>query len=246
MWALLAGFVGLTAWTLLGSQPGWLAFGSTVVAALSARYAGRWWPAEGGWVDAQGNFPHWRYVVALLAGVSVFYAPPLIGELQLAFGLVALAAAWTVMGFHTGWPSQEALEAHSNSALIAIALSVVFSAYVVFAQSYQPVYLVVLYAFVGAVLVRLSLGFMIRWLFYLGLVAIGVSCAVVKKTYFPGASFGLTEFVAALALWGVGWWLVRSIRIDSTLGLPTPITQSVEARLLWNLPVERTVTARRS
>ena len=246
MWALLAGFVGLTAWTLLGSQPGWLAFGSTVVAALSARYAGRWWPAEGGWVDAQGNFPHWRYVVALLAGVSVFYAPPLIGELQLAFGLVALAAAWTVMGFHTGWPSQEALEAHSNSALIAIALSVVFSAYLVFAQSYQPVYLVVLYAFVGAVLVRLSLGFMIRWLFYLGLVAIGVSCAVVKKTYFPGASFGLTEFVAALALWGVGWWLVRSIRIDSTLGLPTPITQSVEARLLWNLPVERTVTARRS
>ena len=138
MWTLLAGFTGLTGWTLLGSEPGWLAFFSALTATGFVRYAGRVWPVESRWVDEQGDFPRWRYLVALLAGLSVVYAPSLIGELQLSFGLAVLAAGWTLMGLHGVRVSRESLEDYTNSALIALALSVAFSVYVVFQQSFSP------------------------------------------------------------------------------------------------------------
>ena len=81
------------------------------------RYAGRFWPSESGWLDEYGDLPHWRYLVALLAGVSVVYAPPLIDQLQLSFGMVGLAGAWTLLAFHTQQVSRETVQAYSNSAL---------------------------------------------------------------------------------------------------------------------------------
>ena len=242
MWTLLAGFAGLTGWTLLGSEPGWLAFLSALTATGFVRFAGRGWPVESQWVDEQGDFPRWRYLVALLTGLSVVYAPSLIGELQLSFGLVGLAAVWTLLGLHGRRVSRESLESYTNSALIAVALSVAFSVYVVFQQSFSSAAVITLYVLIAVVVVRLSLGFMARWLFYVALAAVGVSGVLTKTTYFAGPSFGLTEFVVAVAIWVVLWWLQRSNRIESELGLePATETESIEAHLLWTIPVERSL-----
>ena len=247
MWVLLIGLATVAGWTLLGSQPGWLAFFSAVICALFTRYAGNFLPIGRPLVDERGEFRHRRYLVALLAGVSVGYAPSLIGDLQLAFGLVGLAGLWTVIAFYSPRVSQGALETHANSALIAILLSVAFSAFVVLQQSYAVATLVVLYALIGVVLVRLSVGFMARWLFYFGLAAIGVSCVVVKKTYFPGPSFGLTELVVAVGLWMMLWWLNRSIQVESALGSESASeTENIEVHLLWTIPVERITPAART
>lgn len=243
LWVFVAGFALVMGWTLLGSQPGWLAFISAVVAALFVRYAARAWPLAGELVDEHGDFLHWRYVLALVAGVSVAYAPTFMGELQLAFALVGLAGVWTMMAFYSSVVSRGALEAHSNSALIALALSVAFSIHIAAGQHNAAATLVALYTAIGVVLIRLSVGFMTRWLFNLGLAALGASCVLIKLFYFPGISFGLTEFVAAFAVWGGVWWLNRSVQIESTLRLgPVATTRGIEARLLWTIPVERRLT----
>ncbi len=209
--------VGLTAWSLVWTTPGWLGFTTAIAAAVLAYVAVRL-----ALVLPEAD-PRWAWAdvgVVALATAAVAYAPdwmPLVWESRTAFGLLALAALWTALGLR-----DRRQVSISQTVFIAGALLNVILALALGGMALWPALLgqwepILLLALAGGLLLWLSLGLRQQALFYGVLACAGGIGVLVKRGYFPGPSAGLGGFAAVLALWAFLWWLARRSRFREVL-----------------------------
>ncbi|MCC8992727.1 MAG: hypothetical protein LM550_03370 [Candidatus Contendobacter sp.] len=205
--------IGLTAWSLIWSEPGWLGLATGMAAAglayVAVRLAlqlpnadPRW-----GWADAG---------VALLATAAMAYLPdglPFSWALQIAFGWLALATLWAGLTLLDRRQSPLSRTVFSAAALANIALALTLAG-----MSLWPGWLgrlepILLLTVAGGLLLWLSLGLRRQALFYAVLAVVAACGVLLKQGYFPGPSTGLIEFLLALGLWIFLWRLDWRVRI---------------------------------
>ena len=209
--------LGLTVWSLNWTAPGWLGFATAATAALLAYGAVRLALAL---PEAD---PRWAWAdvgVVALAMAAVAYAPDWIGvirELRIGFGLLALAALWTMLGLHDRRQAPISRTVFVAGALLNVALALGLAGMALWPEllgRWEPILLL---ALAGALLLWLSLGLRQQALFYGVLACAGGIGVLVKRGWFPGPSTGLAQFAAVLALWVFLWWLDRPLRIRRML-----------------------------
>jgi len=241
--------LGVTGWSLLWSAPGWLGCSTAALAAVLAYAAVRLAlalpEADPRWAWADAAAP-------LLALVAVAVAPAGLApvwEVQTAFGGLGLAALWSALGLQERRQTAISRTVFLSSALLNIGLALgltVFTLWPTWLGRWEPLLALTL---AGALLLWLSLALRRQALFYGALLCVGGLGALLKRSYFPGASTGLSELVAVLALWGVLWrWARRDSLREVLFGdeqqdptvesewatlLRTPLEQAMA--LLWSL-----------
>ncbi len=243
--------LGLAAWSLYHARPGLPAMTTALVLAAAA-----WWmlgaaPApllgrlEGAQPESQTppvmadlrNGP-WLYAVTLAMSAAAAYAPPWIHlmpglRVGLAFALLAWVWTWRAVNTRRRGPQAARIEVYANSALLSVAVGLVLAVPVLPLTGTWAALLALVLADTAGVLVWLSLGLYVRWLFYGFLVLAGGAAVLIKLAFFPGPSTGAPALIAGLAVWGLLWWLDRqpdaleALRAEK---LPRPLT------LLWVLP----------
>ncbi len=243
--------IGLTAWSLFWSSPGWLAFVTALTAALILGGAARLGLAlpetDPRWVFADAG-------VVVLASAAVAYAPAwmhLSWTLRTAFGLLALAALWTGLGLRVHWPLSAHRRVWIAAALASVALGLMLGGLALWTVPLGRLEPLVLLALAGAVLLWLGLGLRRQVLIYGVLILVAGIGALIKQGYFPGPSTGTIEFLVVLALWSWLAWLGWHDRRRQTLAsliadvdrapAPPPLTVLIRApleqsmALLWVL-----------
>ena len=233
--------VGLTAWSLVWTAPGWLGFATTALAAVLAYVAVR---LALGLPEAD---PRWAWadgVVVALAMAAVADAPdwmPLIWETRTAFGWLALAALWAALGLHDRQQPPISQTVFVTGALLNVALALALSGLALWPTllgRWEPILLL---ALAGVLLLWLSLGLRQQALFYGVLACAGSVGVAVKLGYFPGPSTGLAQFTVVVVLWASLWWLDRSSPIRQVLLADAELEESVSPSLasLIRAPVEQ-------
>ena len=233
--------LGLTVWGLNWTVPGWLGFATAATAALLAYGAVRLA------LTLPEADPRWAWAdvgVVALAMAAVAYAPDWIGvirELRIGFGLLALAALWTMLGLHDRRQAPISRTVFVAGALLHVALALGLAGMALWPEllgRWEPILLL---ALAGALLLWLSLGLRQQTLFYGVLACAGGVGVLVKRGWFPGPSTGLAQFAAVLALWGFLWWLDRPLRIRRMLLVDGEREESVSPALtsLIRAPLEQ-------
>ncbi|WP_295402455.1 hypothetical protein [uncultured Thiocystis sp.] len=199
--------IGLTAWSLFWSLPGWLGFATALTAALLLSQIVRYVLAL---PDAD---PRWAYAdagVVLFGSAAVAYAPvwlPLSWEARTAFGLLTLAALWTGLGLHARWSSSASRTVWFSGALVSVGLGLLLGGATFWPMPLGRMDPLILLALASAVLLWLSLGLRRQTLFYGVLILVAGLGGLIKLGYFPGPSTGASEFLMVLALWSWLTWL---------------------------------------
>lgn len=259
--------IGLTAWSLVHSSPGPVAFATGVIATLAIFFA----LSSAPWLlrvsldtdqrSASINPAPWYYVVGLLATVSIAYAPPLswlTWPQQFAFSMLALAAVATWIAFYLRSNASRARSGASlNCAVLLIGASLVLGAGGATAQFSLTTGFAVLAGLAGCLMLWLSVELQARWMFYGVLAAFGLAALIAKRTFFPGLSFGTGALLGSLLLWSIIWWLGRHRHLVEALGLEPIVETSPRAnassddaatqepvadtpmRVLWCMPIAR-------
>ncbi|HBZ54081.1 MAG TPA: hypothetical protein DEO88_01640, partial [Syntrophobacteraceae bacterium] len=221
MW--MGATVLLTGWSLVHARPGMPAMG-TALAAMALffqglRFApGRLWFGGGKQTESAVNLLEgpWLYIVTVMGGVAVAYAPPwtvLPWAARSAFGLVLLAAVWTALGLRRYRSGPRVATAGMtvlfNSALLNVGLCLPLAVILGLPGVAVNRSLPLLLAAIGGVSLWLCLGLRFRMLFYVVLGTWGVAGLVFKLTYFPKSGTGGAMMALALAVWALLWWLER-------------------------------------
>ncbi len=246
----------LTAWSLFPARPGLVALITGLTATFLLfqiwRVAPAAFAAEGLFSEADESVSHdprimpWLYVVPLMAGVAMAYAPLWSGlgwSNQLAFGWLLLALLWTRSGLlFYQQHSVTIAEVLLNSALLSVlgALVIVLSLLTAGLTEHRSV--PVLLGLMGGIALWLSLALRIRWLFYGVLAAWGAMGFILKRTYFPAPSSGLGIMVLALSLWLLLWRIEREPKALLALQREQEAIRDANTpplTLLWWLPVVR-------
>ncbi|HBD07453.1 MAG TPA: hypothetical protein DCZ69_04265, partial [Syntrophobacteraceae bacterium] len=194
----------LTGWSLVHARPGMPAMG-TALAAMALffqglRFApGRLWFGGGKQTESAVNLLEgpWLYIVTVMGGVAVAYAPPwtvLPWAARSAFGLVLLAAVWTALGLRRYRSGPRVATAGMtvlfNSALLNVGLCLPLAVILGLPGVAVNRSLPLLLAAIGGVSLWLCLGLRFRILFYVVLGTWGVAGLVFKLTYFPKSGTG--------------------------------------------------------
>ncbi len=211
--------VGLTAWSLLSTEPGWIGFTTAALAALLSYGA-----VQLALVVPEAN-PRWAYgngVVTAFALAAVEYAPDgglFSWELRSAFAMLALAALWIALGLHDRRPSPISRTTWIASGLLNIVLALALGGVALWTLppgQWEPIALLTL---ASALLLWLSLGLRQQALFYSVLAGLGGLGVLVKHGYFPGPSSGLGEFALVIGVWWLLWRLAWRLRIRAALAI---------------------------
>ncbi|RUQ33010.1 MAG: hypothetical protein EKK68_04605 [Candidatus Competibacteraceae bacterium] len=209
--------IGLTSWSLVWSEPGWLGFGTGMMAAGLAYAAIRLA------LTLPNADPRWSWAdagVALLATVAIAYLPsglPLRWEVQTAFGWLALATGWAGLGLQGRRRAPISRSVFIAAALGDIALALTLAGVSLWPDWLGRLDLILLLIVAGGLLLWLSLGLRQQPLFY-GVLAVAAAIGVlIKQSYFPDPGSGWIEFVLALGLWGFLWRLDWRLRIRTTM-----------------------------
>ena len=253
IWALA--ILGLAAWSLVFGQPGWVAITTALVVMALAFLGPRYMPAamfdslslrRGDGSPGQGHRNVWGYTGMLAAVVAMAYAPPWLGlawSTQLAFGLLALAETWTLLGARRlqpgRQPHQDAAEVWLNGALLTLLLGVMAIVGLGGLDLASNRALPLALAFAAGALLQLSLSLGSQWLCYGALLFAGAAGVVVKLTYFPVSGSGSTSLSVALATWALLWWIERKpLEVIALLREHAELrTQTAPPpRLLWCCP----------
>lgn len=233
--------LGVTGWSVLWSAPGWLGCSTAALAVVLAYSAVRLAlalpEADPRWAWADAAAP-------LLALVAVVVAPAGLApawEVRTAFGGLGLAALWSALGLQARRQTAISRTVFLSSALLNIGLALgltVFALWPTWLGRWEPLLAL---ALAGALLLWLSLALRRQALFYGALLCAGGLGVLLKRSYFPGASTGLSELVAVLALWGVLWrWARRDSLREVLFGdaQEEPTVESEWATLL-RVPLEQ-------
>ncbi|MBL8251859.1 MAG: hypothetical protein JNK31_09340, partial [Candidatus Competibacter sp.] len=209
--------MGLTAWSLSWNAPGWLGFATAATAALLAyggvRLALMLPGADPRWVQA-------GYGVMTLAAVAVAYLPGWLDSgwaVQTAYGWLALAALWAVLGLRDLRQPSSGRAIWVNGALANIALALGLGGMALWPAPLGRPEPVLLLALAGGLLLWLSVGLRRQALFYGALACVAGAGALVKHGYFPGPGTGLIEFALVAALWVLLWRLNWRLRVRNAL-----------------------------
>ncbi|MFZ4791051.1 MAG: hypothetical protein ACOYMW_09205 [Candidatus Competibacteraceae bacterium] len=216
--------IGLTAWSLIRGEPGWLGFVTGMTAAGLAygaiRLALQWPSADPRWSWADAG-------VALLATAAMAYLPdglPLGWALRTAFGWQALATLWAGLSLLDRHPSPISRTVFSAAALGNIALALTLAGVSLWPGGLGRPEAILLLLMAGGLLLWLSLGLRQQPLFYAVLVVAAAVGALIKHGYFPGPGTGLIEFGLVLGLWAFLWRLDWRVRIREALqGFEPPL-----------------------
>ena len=242
LWALAV--LGLAAWSLVYGQPGLVAMTTALVLMALAFLGPRYMPAAllNSLRGDAGPRNAWGYVGLLAAVIAVAYAPLWLGlawSTQLAFGLLALAEVWTLLGARQLQPGRGATEVWFNGALLTLLLGIMaiagFGGPDVTANRALPLALTL----AAGILLQLSLSLGRQWLCYGALLLAGAAGVVTKLTYFPESGSGSTALSLALGTWALLWWIERRpsaamalLRAHAELRMQT----APPPRLLWCCP----------
>ncbi|PIE83583.1 MAG: hypothetical protein CSA09_01705 [Candidatus Contendobacter odensis] len=207
---------GLVLWSLFCGSSGWLGLATAGMAAGLIYVAVRLARAL---PDAQWRWDYADIATVLLAATAVACIPDdrwPAWSMPTAFGLLALAVLWIVLGIHDRRQSATGRLVFISGALFNIVMALAagrMSGSALLGQP-EPIMLLVLSA---ALLLWLSLG--LRWqsLFYAMLVVVGAAGILLKLGYFPGTNTGLVQFALVLALWSFLWWLSWRYVLDDAL-----------------------------
>ena len=158
------------------------------------------------------------YKRQVLASVAMAYLPGgfrLDWAMRTAYGWLALAALWTVLGLHDSRQSASSRRVWVTSALANVLLALALAGLMRWPTLLGRLEPILLLVQAGALLSWLSLG--LRWqaLFYGVLACASGAGILVKHGYFPAPGTGLVEFVLAAALWVLLWrldWRLRARR----------------------------------
>jgi hypothetical protein len=249
-------FFLLAIWSLVNSSPG--SVGGSISALLLS--GGSWWILQYAPGDLLRTLPtvqyfkqektenvnlnnsHWFYVV-VVAMTSILVFVPAWGNMlwapRFASGLLILACLWTWLAIRYRLLGRNALvakiEVLANSALLSVMAGLVLvcpSTIEIGVRLSLPLFCGVS----AAVLLSLSLGLSVSWLFYGFLLLIGTAVGLVKLMYFPGTSVGLMKILLGTALWFGLWWLqCQPDEIDAIRRQRLKL--DVALRLLWFFPV---------
>ena len=245
IWALAV--LGLAAWSLIYGQPGLAAMTTALTVTALAFLGPRYMPAA--LLDslsfrrgAEGPRNAWGYTGLLAAVVTVAYAPPWFGlawSTQFAFGLLALAEVWMLLGARQLQPGRVASEVWFNGALLTLLLGVMAIVSLGGLDLTSNRALPLALAFAAGILLQLSLSLGRQWLCYGALLLAGAAGVVVKLTYFPESGSGSTSLSLALGIWALLWWIERRppaamalLREHAELRMQT----APPPRLLWCCP----------
>ncbi|MBK7541024.1 MAG: hypothetical protein IPI57_04255 [Candidatus Competibacteraceae bacterium] len=240
--------VGVAAWSAWWSEPGWLGFATFLAAAGLAYFALRWMLEL---PDAEPRWSYAGYGVVVLASVAMAYLPGgfrLDWAMRTAYGWLALAALWTVLGLHDSRQSASSRRVWVTSALANVLLALALAGLMRWPTLLGRLEPILLLVQAGALLSWLSLG--LRWqaLFYGVLACAGGAGILVKRGYFPAPGTGLVEFVLAAALWVLLWrldWRLRARRAlladgtDSALSAAVAESASLALADLVRKPLEQ-------
>ncbi len=212
---------GLTAWTLFNTQPGWTALGLLLIASglvWSGLDVAKQLLAE---EDVPSDVLAARishtaaspYTLTALAALGVAYAPRLPGltwETQFALGLIFLALVWGVFALgRRASVSQPMAQALANSGLLNLLLAVTVPAAFVAAGALPSPSLIFTLGLSAAVLAWVAISLRLQPVVYTAVLCAAVAGAVLKHSYFPAPSSGLTQMILVIAVWMLLWWLER-------------------------------------
>ncbi|MBL8260316.1 MAG: hypothetical protein JNM60_10945 [Candidatus Competibacteraceae bacterium] len=205
--------VGLTAWSLIWTPPGWPGFVAAALAAVLAyggmRLALALPEADARWVRA-------GYGVMALAAAAVAHLPDGFGwdrAIQTAYGWLALAAAWAALGLREPRQSPDGRSVWVTGALAKVVLALGVVGIALWPELLGRVEPILSLGLSGALLLWLSLSLRRQTLFYGALACAAAMGILVKHGYFPGPSTGLIEFALVAALWVLLWRLDWRLRV---------------------------------
>ncbi len=209
--------IGLTGWSLVWSEPGWLGFITGMTAAGLAYVATRLA------LTLPNAEPRWNWAnagVALLATVAIAYLPgglPLRWELRTGFGWLMLATLWAGLGLHDRRPSPISRTVFLAAALGNIALALTLAGVSLWPDWLGRLDLILLLLVADGLLLWLSLALRQPLLFYAVLAVAAAIGVLIKQGYFPGPGAGWIEFVLTSGVWTFLWRLDWRLRIREEL-----------------------------
>jgi hypothetical protein len=259
---LVIAMLSVAAWSVAHAQPGWVALATALLVMDGAFAAPRVLllplfgrrQAEGAESEAtplglSGAVAQslWLYLGTGAGLVAVAYAPPVPGltwEVQLAWGLLLLAAVWTAQGLRLSRIVREEASARSvallNSAVLYLGGCLGVGVVLGLPDMTYHRSLPLLLGIEGGIALWLSLALGVQWLFYGFLGLWGIAAAIVKATYFPASGSGLAMMGVALLIWVVLWWVERAPVEVATLRQERAALRGSRAAslaLLWYFPV---------
>ncbi|HAO31487.1 MAG TPA: hypothetical protein PLU26_07650 [Candidatus Competibacter sp.] len=214
--------IGSTVWSLSWTAPGWLGFMTAATAALLAYVAMR---AALALPEADPRWVRAGYGIMVLAAAAVAYLPEGFGwgwGIQTAYGWLALAALWAVLGLRASPQTPEDRPVWVNGALANIALALGLAGVSLWPAPLGRPDLILLLISAGALLLWLSLALRRQPLFYGALACAAGAGMLVKHGYFPGPGTGGLEFVGAAAVWVGLWRLNWRLRVRNALSSISP------------------------
>ncbi len=241
---------GLGVWSIANSEPGLLGMATGLVLAGSL-----WWllgavPAPILRVRATAEEASlapapvkldlrdspWLYAPMTALAFAAVLAPPLFGPAQFAAALMLLALLQTAVLRYERRAGAKRLpirtEVFANCALLSV-----FAASALAALggrlALTPMTVAVLATGAG-VLLTLAFNLYNRVLFYAFLAWAALTAVLVKLTWFPSQSAGLTEMLGGAALWALLWWLDRQPEELSDIARRRA-WRGAPRRLLWSL-----------
>jgi hypothetical protein len=200
---------GLTGWSLVWAQPGWVGLATPVIASAALYWLSRRFIAPLDPLSPRLEMGVWS-LVTVLATAAAFYAPPwpLSGRyLQIAFLCVALAALWTWSGLRGLRRFPQRVPVFLLSAWLNVMLALAIGVMPWDMSLTRQPWLIPLLLAGGGVWLWQSLVLRRRALFYAVLLCWGGAGALVKLIYFPSPGTGLSQFLLVLPLWALLWWL---------------------------------------
>jgi hypothetical protein len=188
----------------------------------------------------------WLYLGTGAGLIAVAYAPPVPGlawAVQFAWGLLLLAAVWTVQGMRLSGLARAEATARSaallNSAVLYLGICLGTGIAVGLPDVTYHRSLPLLLGVEGGLALWLSLALGVQWLFYGVLGLWGMAAALVKVTYFPASGSGLPMMGAALLIWAGLWWVERAPGEIADLRQERMALRAVRAAsltILWRFP----------
>jgi hypothetical protein len=247
--------VVLAVWSLVNSQAGMIGFSTALLliaglwwilraapGSLSARLSTLEGLLEREQTSVNLNNTSWFYTVTLATTIALAFLPgwwALSWASQFSLGLMVLACFWAWQAIRYRLQASdklvEKIEVLTNSALlnVIIAFALVYPS-----QLWETnQWLLPLLCTIGAgVLLSLSLGLYVRWLFYGFLIVSGIAVGLFKHAFFPGTSVGMMKVLVGLGLWLGLWWLEsQSDRVEQISRQRLQLT--VPLSILWSFPV---------
>ncbi len=248
---LVLTLLGVTTWSLVYAQPGWLALTTTLLVMAGAFWAPTYVPAPL-WrrcpvapevTPAAG----WIFLGTALGLVAVAYAPPVPGwpwveqSVWLALLLVTVWIAWGLRLSRVSQPQAAARSvAFLNSALMALVVCSAVLGLLAFSTPTSQRALPLLLGGAGGLLLWPSLVLGARGLFYGALGLWGAAMLLAKLTYLTAPGSGITTMGLVWLLWGVLWWLERTPDALAPLRQERAALRAARAAtltLLWCYPV---------